>query len=398
MNDNCLDMDWTGNQGLSDSDLINISNGCGYDITIGANNGEEIRRAYNTLPWKSDYEINNTDEQEEDIDKDKYVDLGLPTGLLWAKCNLGANLPEESGKYYQWGDTEGYYEDQIVEGVKIYNWETYKYFGGLDPKSGNTLLTKYCNNPEFGLDGYIDDLDILESSDDAATLELGNKWRMPTPEDFDELLELDQEVTTLNDIPGVKFIGYNGNELFIPFSGCVENDEIFDKDYSFNLWSNYLDTDYCINSWYLWYGDDGNYSVETYFRYEGHPIRPVNISKLKKKFEVNVEANNYFAGNILGGGMYYEGDHCTLQAIPNLGFLFINWTKGGKVVSEDSEYSFIVKEDAIYIANFGVDITTQSNPVEGGTTSGDGTYVIGNTCTLVATPSSDYVFQNWRKE
>ena len=74
MNTN-LDMDWTGNQGLSDSELMNIASGCGYDITIGANNGEEIRRANQTKPWPNDQEVNSilSESTKEESSKDRYL-------------------------------------------------------------------------------------------------------------------------------------------------------------------------------------------------------------------------------------------------------------------------------------------------------------------------------------
>ena len=101
------------------------------------------------------------------------VDLGLPSGVKWATCNLGAKNPWEYGKYYAWGETK----------VKDdYSWETYKYCNGTD-----TTLTKYCNNAEFGLNGYTDALKTLLTDDDAATSVLGSDYSMPTNADWNEL-------------------------------------------------------------------------------------------------------------------------------------------------------------------------------------------------------------------
>ena len=109
------------------------------NLNVGSNiymntpyNGEQIRRAYETKPWKSDYEIYDDIIEEEQNGQDEIkgvIDLGLPSGLLWATCNLGASSPEEAEKYYQWGDTEGYTVDQVgsEEGQKNFSWSTYKY-------------------------------------------------------------------------------------------------------------------------------------------------------------------------------------------------------------------------------------------------------------------------------
>lgn len=86
-----------------------------------------------------------------------YVDLGLPSGLLWATCNVGANAPEECGDYFAWGETQP---------KTTYNWSTYQYANGTswdDPQ-----LTKYCNKSSYGYNGFIDNLITLLPEDDAA--------------------------------------------------------------------------------------------------------------------------------------------------------------------------------------------------------------------------------------
>ncbi|MBO7496970.1 MAG: hypothetical protein J6T98_10480 [Salinivirgaceae bacterium] len=101
------------------------------------------------------------------------VDLGLESGTLWATCNLGAEKPWEYGDYYAWGETET---------KDCYNWKTYKYCKG----SYNTI-TKYCNNAEFGNDGFTDALKTLLPEDDAATILLGSDYSMPTNAEWKEL-------------------------------------------------------------------------------------------------------------------------------------------------------------------------------------------------------------------
>ena len=104
-----------------------------------------------------------------------YVDLGLPSGTLWASCNVGAEEPWESGNYFAWGE---------VERKLFYDWETYKY-----SQDSTEALTKYCQNPENGYNGFTDNLTVLEPSDDAATQNMGSSWRMPTRHEFMELAD-----------------------------------------------------------------------------------------------------------------------------------------------------------------------------------------------------------------
>ena len=94
----------------------------------------------------------------------EWVDLGLPSGLLWAACNLGASSPEEYGDYYAWGETTT---------KEVYNWSMYKYSNG-----DYDQLTKYCNSSSYGHNGFTDNLTTLDAMDDAATQKLGSGARI----------------------------------------------------------------------------------------------------------------------------------------------------------------------------------------------------------------------------
>ncbi len=102
------------------------------------------------------------------------VDLGLPSGTLWATFNVGATKPEDCGSYFAWGETKP---------KNDYSWSTYAYSGASD------LLTKYCTYSYYGLDGFVDNKTILDPEDDAATANWGGDWRMPTLAEQDELVE-----------------------------------------------------------------------------------------------------------------------------------------------------------------------------------------------------------------
>ena len=105
-----------------------------------------------------------------------YVDFDLPSGLLWAKKNLGAETEEDAGLYFQWGDTQGYTAEQVGdgEGLKAFSWDDYKF--SIDGSSSN--FSKYNAS---------DSKTVLDLEDDAAHVNMGGNWRMPT---FDEYKEL----------------------------------------------------------------------------------------------------------------------------------------------------------------------------------------------------------------
>ena len=134
-----------------------------------------------------------------------YVDLGLPSGTLWATCNVGANVPEEYGDYFAWGETRPKSE---------YSWENYKYC------KGEKQYTKYCCDSDFGFNGFTDNLTVLQPEDDAATVNWGNGWCMPTDDQWKELLENTRSKwAKRKGIVGRLFIASNGKSLFLPAAG-----------------------------------------------------------------------------------------------------------------------------------------------------------------------------------
>ena len=140
-------------------------------------------------------------------DKVGYVDLGLPSGNLWAECNLGASSPEAYGDYYAWGE---------VEPKQVYTYPNHKWYKEGTPSLG---FTKYNNE-----DGKL----TLEDEDDAVIQKLGNGWRTPTLADFRELTNQKYtkiEKTTLNGVAGYQITSKkNKKSIFIPFAG-FKNDK-----------------------------------------------------------------------------------------------------------------------------------------------------------------------------
>ena len=166
----------------------------------------------------------------------EYVDLGLPSGTLWATCNVGANSPEEYGDYFAWGETAP---------KDVYSWSTYQYYDG-----GN--LTKYT-----GSDG----LTTLLPEDDAATANWGDDWRMPAKEEWQELLDnTTNKWTTQNGVNGRLFTGSNGNSLFLPAAGFRWDDALnYAGSYGY-YWSSWLGTGSPGLAWGFYF-DSGGYGM-----------------------------------------------------------------------------------------------------------------------------------------
>ena len=190
-----------------------------------------------------------------------YVDLGLPSGTLWATCNVGADTPEDYGDYFAWGETQP---------KDTYNWSTYQY------RNGNyDQLTKYCNNSSYGYNGFTDNLTILLSDDDAAMVNWGNGWRMPTKEEFEELRNNTTVTwTQQNGVNGRLFTASNGNSLFLPAAGCRWDDELYYAGNYGYCWSSSLYTDEPIGAWLLYFGS-GDCRMYGNGRYYGFSVRPV---------------------------------------------------------------------------------------------------------------------------
>ena len=194
-----------------------------------------------------------------------YVDLGLPSGTLWATCNVGANAPEEYGDYFAWGETAP---------KDYYDWNTYKYCIG----SYNTL-TKYCCRSDYGYNGFIDNLTILLPEDDAATANLGNGWRMPTKEEWWELLVNTTNIwTTQNGVYGRLFTASNGNSLFLPAAG-YRWDSVLDLVGSYGYyWSSSLYTGYPDFAWYFDFVSS-SYGMSNDDRVYGRSVRTVRSAR-----------------------------------------------------------------------------------------------------------------------
>ena len=195
----------------------------------------------------------------------EYVDLGLPSGILWAACNIGSDSPKEYGDYFAWGETEN--KDSYDIANYIY---ATKGYDELHP-----LLTKYCNIPSYGNNGFTDDQTVLQPEDDAAMAKWGNGWRMPTVEEWQELCNKTTVMCTQqNGVYGCLITAHNGNSLFLPAAGHRWGDILSGAGFEGAYWSSSLFIDFPYGAWY--FGMDSGYtSVNYYGRYYGFSVRPV---------------------------------------------------------------------------------------------------------------------------
>ena len=192
-----------------------------------------------------------------------YVDLGLPSGTLWATCNVGAVNPTDYGDYFAWGETT------VKE---IYNWTTYRYCNGDE-----RYLTKYCNNGSYGYNGFTDELTTLEASDDVATVNWGVDWRMPKCNELEELNDYCTVIwTTQNGVNGRMFTGPNGNSIFLPAAGFRSSVSLSNVGVRAYYWSSSLYVDEPCQAKYLNFISP-KCEVGQLNRFIGFSVRPVLI-------------------------------------------------------------------------------------------------------------------------
>ena len=248
----CGSLNWGDNYGLDSFDIYGRTTSGNYlyaqlNTWVTEHSSERLFRKWTeeSFPSFSEYA-----EQTEPHDGKEFVDLGLPSGILWATSNLGAQRPEESGNYYAWGET--------TPNKSYYDAITY-----TDPNVSNISGTEY----------------------DAAYTTSGGKYRIPTYDEFIELMNnCTWEYTQINSINGYKVIGMNGNSIFFPFVGGKEDG--YNVGYYENVYSGqgfYVSgTAFPYNSnynWYLYMDTDPRFGMYGYNKTRGQTIRPVqNLS------------------------------------------------------------------------------------------------------------------------
>jgi hypothetical protein len=182
------------------------------------------------------------EENYEKANGHKYVDLGLPSGLKWATCNIGANSPEEYGDYYAWGETET--KDKYTE---------------ENSSTSGVKMNDISGNPQY----------------DVARKKWGGKWRIPTKVEMEELIEkCTCEWVAQNGVNGYKVTGPNGNSIFLPAAGYLYESSLKNAGSIGNYWNTMPDFTYSDSAWLLFIRSD-NYRVGSITREEGRSVRPV---------------------------------------------------------------------------------------------------------------------------
>ena len=311
----------------------------------------------------------------------EYIDLGLPSGLKWATCNVGATTPEGYGDYFAWGETEA---------KEVYSSETHIY---------NSSPTR------------------LPLSVDAANANWGGTWRMPTGDEMEELMDTNNctwEWTTQNGVNGYKVTSKtNGNSIFLPATGRRENSNHNNEGSNGYYWSSSLDTSMSGRSLYLDFADYG-IDLGSLFFHLGMPVRAVYEASYIEPTMYSVSVSSTSGGTATASASSVEqGGTVTLTATANSFCEFVNWTLNGEVVSTDNPYTITVTENCEYVANF-VEFETAclwyyisddysgSGDIEatltstGETLSSGRDFLAGSEVTLTATPDSDEdVFIRW---
>ncbi len=199
-----------------------------------------------------------------------YVDLGLPSGTLWATCNVGATTPEGYGSYFAWGETRP---------KDFYWWNTYKWCIMVD---NHPKLVKYCYYSTDGYNGMVDNQTVLQAADDAATANWGEGWCMPTPSQLHELeTETNSIWTTQDGVSGKVFIAKDGgSSIFLPAAGWFIEDRLLDEGEGGSYFSNtlVLEGAQSFSAGRLGIIPNGTES-DSYNRSCGFSVRPVRSTK-----------------------------------------------------------------------------------------------------------------------
>lgn len=217
-------------------------------LMTGCNSGGENTTEKETHSVKS----HNNGQLTGTINGHEWIDLGLPSGLKWATCNVGASLPEELGDYYSWGETE--------------------------PKSEYTSINSLTNKVSYRKlrnSGIIDNSGILTKEHDVASVNWGEPWRMPTIEDFSELIdECTWNFASFNGVNGYLVTGPNNKNIFLPAAGFIQNTtEVNIGDFG-DYWSSSIVEDLSGIAHSLGYSSK-SHGRRRYARYAGRTIRPV---------------------------------------------------------------------------------------------------------------------------
>ena len=192
-----------------------------------------------------------------------YVDLGLPSGTMWATCNVGATKPEDPGILFQFGRVDGYkYDDENHKfRTNVQNLE----YSSSRCIPITTTGKVYKKN------------EILDLDDDAAHINMGGKWRMPTNNDLEELIDnTTHDVVTVNGVKGMIFTSIiNSKQLFIPFAGFWYNGYFNTVGSYAYIWSSIVHASIVNTAYSLCCNSSGDAGFSNYYRSSAFSVRGV---------------------------------------------------------------------------------------------------------------------------
>ena len=215
------------------------------------------------FPFEKPFTVNVVLRGKDVTQPHEAVDLGL--SVKWATCNVGADTPEGYGDYFAWGETE----------LKSnYSWSTYEW------GNGSHDMTKYCNDSSFGYNGFTDNKTVLDLEDDAAHVNWGGSWRMPTDAEWAELCRnCTWTWATQNGVNGYrvtsKKTGYTDKSIFLPAAGLWDNTDLYNVGTIGYYWTSPLYTESPDNAWCVDF-DSGDCYFSGDIRFIGFSVRPVS--------------------------------------------------------------------------------------------------------------------------
>ena len=283
-------------------------------MQVVTKNGDKATYAVDEVSEVNFFEKDTIPQDSTPVAKHEYVDLGLPSGTLWAAYNIGANIPESYGDYFAWGETEP---------KNTFFIESYKWYDG---KGGTT---KY--NPN------VDTLKILLPEDDAATVKWGSEWRMPTKDEFRELIDKCQYTRTDY---GAKFTGPNGNSILLPAAGHRIDDRFFLHERCGFYWTSSLNEKegYAYN---FIFGEGANVINDVV--YNGFPIRAVRTEKAER----NIYTVSFYTSDsiLIESQNVVEGASAKEVTAPEKeGYEFVGWSDSFENVTSDLSVYALYKE------------------------------------------------------
>ena len=263
------------------------------------------------------------------IDGHRFIDLGLPSGLLWAETNIGAETAADDGDYYAWGETTE---------KEDYDWDTYKY------GTSSSDLTKYNKT---------DGKTVLDKEDDAAYVNWGSSCRMPTDDDFTELKNSgictwrwkSKTTSSGSSISGYKVTSKkNGNSIFLPASGGFDGSYLYGRDSNGYYWSSTLSSSDVSNAYdtrftgnYVYYPSYG-YAIE---RCDGHTVRPVAEPVTFKVNDITISNDGIESATTnsitatCSVGLSSESNVKTLSVTPQVGVCYSKYNSVPTIDDDD---------------------------------------------------------------